>query len=199
MKKLSIIVGVLCALTLSAWALASCPYPGGSAGGNGWNGGATQTYIKDVAISVFDSSLLIVTACDVGTTNCTASTINFGGKARFVRGGSDWHGSQAWPLRSVSFAQNCTSVPSEWCVTFAGDEDVGDHVNQLQNATRWSFNAAYAHPSAAAVAQAPFGHQIVKIAGMDSNPAQTLRFNYVNTTVTGIATKDIFFNPMTCP
>ncbi len=203
MKRLWILLCTLAALTVAVIAAAYCPTPTGSAGGNGWNGGATQSYIKDVSIGV-DRSMWVVNWCDIGTTNCREGYIQFAGKAFFTYRGGAWHGSQAFPLRFMSFTKYLCSGASgtQWCVTFAGDYDAGDHINPLQNATVWSIDEGYAYPSNTTdptYIQAPLGHQIVKIAGMGASPAQTLRINYVNASDTAIATKDVFFGPMGCP
>lgn len=202
-KKLGLVVMLMAAIAMVAQlAFAVCATPTGSAGGAGWNGGLTQTYIKDVSIHPLSASVLIVNACDVGTTNCVPSNIDFGGKVRFLNINGNWHGTQAQALRRVAVrAPGCfLSAPARWCIVFQGDTDAGDHLNDLQNGAMFTMDENYGHPVVTGNIEAPFpGQTIVKIAGMGASPAQTLRVNGVNSTITGIATKDFFFTMPGCP
>jgi hypothetical protein len=193
-----------CVLTFSAWALAYCPYPDGSVGGNGWNGGLTQGYFKDFQIGgIYGDDKWVMNWCTIGTTNCSYDVIDWHGKTHFTpRNGYEWHGSQAFPLRSIAIYKTYCGLPGEnkWCIDFSGDVDAGDHINYGQNAISFYISGAVpTNLTDPTYISAPAGHQIVKIAGMASNPYQTLRINYVNSTNTAIATKDVFWYPMSCP
>jgi len=200
MKKIKILLCTMAMLAVTALAWATCPLPTGSSGGNGWNGGATQGYFKDVSLNPVDHSSIIWNWCDISTNVCTQSTTTFNSKVVLNPIAGNWHGSQAFPLRFVSFTNNICGG-GNWCMTLAGDVDMGDHINPLQNSVRWVFDSTKALPITTdpTYIEAPLGHWIVKVAGMGATIPQTLRFNYVNSTNTGIATRDVFFGPMSCP
>ncbi len=200
MKKIWILLCTLAALTVAMVAAAACPYPTGSSGGNGWVSGHPQTYIYDVKIHPLSDSILIVNACDYGTSFCAESNISFQGKVHFHDINGGFHAYPGTPLRRVVVsAPGCTiQNSSSWCITFVGDTDVGDHINEFQNATMFYMDPAGEHPTTAMSITAPFGWGVVKFAGMGSNPAQTLRINYVNSSATGIATGNFGFTALSC-
>jgi len=201
MKKIWILFGTLAALTVAVLASATCPLPTGSAGGNGWNGGATQGYFTRVRLATGGTKIL-ATWCPIPSGFCQETVAaDFGGKAIFTYAGGEWNGSAAYPLRFIGFKKTgCGPSSDRWCITFAGDVNVGGHINPLQNATEWRMDPTLAQPTTITdptYYESP--RWFVKIAGVGATVPNTLRISRVNSTNTGISNSDIFFGPMSCP
>lgn len=204
MNHLKTLLLLFCSLLFSA---CSAPMPGEDVGLTqealttcsitGDSGSALwppATYITNVRIvPVLNGIKLGVTACDTVGTNCLETIHTFLNVHWAKVNLPNWSGSVAQPLRRVKVeAPGCQlDQPTRWCMTLYGDLAVGDHINLLQNATRFTSDK----PIATGVIEAPVGYGITKITGYGSNVWQ---MRYANASGTGLAVKNWSFTAADC-
>ncbi len=153
----------------------------------GMTGSSTfnTTVVTGVRIApIGGGTKMIVTACKLADSTCTSSTHTFSDVHWTDVNGVVWAGSIDFPLRRIKTeAPGCQlSDPSKWCMTLRGDNDVGDHVNLLQNVNRFLSD----RPITIDTIEAPVGGAVAQFYGTGWNSWRT---KYTNAAGTGLDTK----------